>query len=294
MATASGAKKDNGHTMLTLNSKPFITLDPHIDIKRIVDLKDDFHFLFSSQWQKATTGVFHIGGADPNNLPNVFREKDILYFALKKANEERKTNSDLDAKLTHFEQQQDNTGLIRYLKLRYRSYDPYNILQIRYTDRKVYSADAMTFTDEDWAAYRWIDSIDEKIKTTLESLPFKRLGTVTLFMNEHYIPLGYHRDFNYFPDEKGNVPNTFPHRQEMMWIRFELDRPFYLFDIEGDNVTQVEVEGYSAFYNHHNWHGNFVGIPFASLTMKLEGEFTDEFRKTIGVDNLEYYYDETK
>jgi len=26
--------------------------------------------------------------------------------------------------------------------------------------------------------------------------------------------------------------------------------------------------------------------------MKLEGAFTDEFRKKIGVDNLQYYYEE--
>jgi hypothetical protein len=65
-------------------------------------------------------------------------------------------------------------------------------------------------------------------------------------------------------------------------------------DINGNKVEQTEVQGYAAFYNHHNWHGNFTGIPFSSLTMKIEGAFTEKFRKTIGVDNLEYYYDEQK
>jgi hypothetical protein len=78
----------------------------------------------------------------------------------------------------------------------------------------------------------------------------------------------------------------------MLWVRFDLDRPFYLIDINGDEVKQTAVEGYSAFYNHHNWHGNFTGIPFSSLTMKIEGAFTQEFRKKIGVDNLDFYYEE--
>jgi len=278
--------------MLTINGHPFIKLDNHIDIKKILDLKDDFNFLFSSRLEKARTGTFHIGGLDPNNIPNVFRETDILYLTLKRANLERQTDKDLDEKLSHFESTQDNAGLVRYLKLRYRSYDPYNIMQIRSTNLKLYSADALTFTNKEWDSYNWMDGVNPKIVDALESLPFKNLGTVTLFVNEHYIPLGYHRDFNYLPDEKGNMPNTFPHRQEMIWVRFDLDRPFYLIDIKGDEVNQTEIEGYSVFYNHHNWHGNFTGIPFSSLTMKIEGAFTEEFRKQIGVDNLDHYHEE--
>lgn len=278
--------------MLTINKQPFIKLDDHVDIKKVVDLKDDFHFLFSSHLKEARTGTFHMGGVDPENIPDVFREQDILYFALKKANLERQTDQELDKKLRYFENNHDNPGLVRYLKLRYRAYDPYNILQIRYTNLKLYSADALTFTDREWNSYKWMEEVDVKIVNAIESLPFEKLGTVTLFMNEHYIPLGYHRDYNYLPEENGNNPNTFPHRQEMIWMRFDLDRPFYLIDINNNSVKQVELQGYSAFYNHHNWHGNFVGIPFSSLTMKVEGAFTNEFRKTIGIDNLEYYYEE--
>jgi hypothetical protein len=278
--------------MLTINGQQFITLDTHIDIKKILDLKDDLNFLFSSRLEKARTGTFHTGGMDPNNIPNVFRENDSLYLTLKRANVERKTDKDLDNKLSHFEEKQDKAGLVRYLKLRYRAYDPYNVMQIRSTNLELYAADGLTFTDTEWDSYSWMDGVDPKIIEVIESLPFEKLGTITLFVNEHYTPLGYHRDFNFLPAEKGNMPNTFPHRQEMLWVRFDLDRPFYLIDINGDEVKQTAVEGYSAFYNHHNWHGNFTGIPFSSLTMKIEGAFTQEFRKKIGVDNLDFYYEE--
>lgn len=281
--------------MLTINGQPYISLDNYIEIEKIINLKDDFYFLVSSQLKKIRTGTFHIGGFDPDNITNIFREQDMLYLTYKKANIERQTDLDLDKKLSYFEEKQDNSGLIRYLKLRYRAFDPYNIFQIRYTDKKSYSADALKFTDAEWNSYKWEEDIDPKIIKALESLPFKKLGTVTLFMAEHYVPLGYHRDFNYLPDENGNTPNTFPHREEMMWIRFDLDRPFYLISTDKNTITEeVSIEGYSAFYNHHNWHGNFTGIPFSSLTMKLEGAFTDDFRKKIGIDNLKYYVDESK
>jgi hypothetical protein len=68
-----------------------------------------------------------------------------------------------------------------------------------------------------------------------------------------------------------------------------------LFDLDektGEVLQTVPVEGYSAFFNHHNWHGNFVGHPNSSITVKVEGRFTPEFRELIGVNNLEYYYKE--
>jgi hypothetical protein len=280
--------------MLTINGKPFIILDSYIDIIKIISLKDDFHFLYSSQMNKARTGTFHTGGIDTDNIPSIFREKDSLFVALRRANQERLQDEDLDKKLKHFENNQDNSGMVRYLKLRYRAYDPYNIMQIRSTDLNLSSSDALTLTDQEWDSFNWMEGTDHKIVEVLESLPFEKLGTITLFMNEHDIPLGYHRDFNFLPENKGNTRETFPHKQETIWIRFDLDRPFYLMDINGNKVEQTEVQGYAAFYNHHNWHGNFTGIPFSSLTMKIEGAFTEKFRKTIGVDNLEYYYDEQK
>ena len=280
--------------MLTINGKSFIILDSYIDITKVISLKDDFHFLYSSQLNKARTGTFHTGGINTDNIPSIFREKDSLFVALRKANQERLQDEDLDKKLKHFENNQDNSGMVRYLKLRYRAYDPYNIMQIRSTNLNLSSSDALTLTDREWDSFNWMEGTDHKIVEVLESLPFEKLGTITLFMNEHDIPLGYHRDFNFLPGNVENTSETFPHRQETIWIRFDLDRPFYLMDITGNKVEQTEVQGYAAFYNHHNWHGNFTGIPFSSLTMKIEGAFTEKFRKTIGVDNLEYYYDEQK
>ena len=125
-----------------------------------------------------------------------------------------------------------------------------------------------------------------------ESLPFDKLGVVTVFYNEHFVPLGYHRDVNLFPIERKEKNVSYKHRQELIWLRFDLDRPFYLFDIDTENgevIESVPVEGYSAFFNHHNWHGNFNSHSESSITIKFEGKFTDKFRKLIGIDDLEYY-----
>ncbi len=285
--------------MLTLNGKPFITLDNYLPIEKMLSLKHEWEFLLSSNQHNIRTGVWNAGGHSPEdyaNTPAIHREKGLLYYVYRKANEERKTDLELDKHLSHFEKVGDQHGLSRYLKLRYKAFDPYNVLNIRKTTGPFYAADAYTFTDKEWDMYHWVDYIDQfpNLKNFIENdLPLDRIGVVTVFYNEHFVPQCYHRDFNYFPYEMGNKPESFPHRQELIWFRFELDRPFYLFDIDetsGEVKEKVAVEGHSAFFNHHNWHGSFDTYPNSSITVKVEGRFTDEFRKQIGIDNLEYYF----
>lgn len=284
--------------MLKINGKPFLTLDQYLPIDKMLSLKHEWEFLLSSKADSIRTGVWNAGGHSPDtieNCPPVHREKGLLYYVYRKANEDRKSDLDLDKHLKFFEDKKDQAGLGRYLKLRYNAFDPYNVLNVRKTTGPFYAADAYTFTEADWELYRWEDYMADfpNLKNfIIDELPFDKIGIVTIFFNEHFIPQGYHRDYNYFPLEKGNQSDTFPHRQELIWFRFELDRPFYLFDIDETTRTikeQVPVEGYSAFFNHHNWHGSFDNYPYSSITVKVEGKFTDEFRKQIGVDNLEYY-----
>jgi hypothetical protein len=286
--------------MLTINNKPFITLDKYLDIPRMLSLKDEWEFILCKSWNRIRTGVWNAGGHAPEDIygsPEIFRERGLLYYVYERANEDRKTDTALDKHLKYFEDLGDKHGLSRLLKLKYNAFDPYNILNLRTTNSNHYAADSYIFTEEDWATYSWVDYIEEhpNLKAFVESLPMDRLGIVTVFYNEHYIPLGHHRDFNYFPRERNNKPETFPHRQELIWFRFDLDRPFNLIDLDektGEVLQTVPVEGYSAFFNHHNWHGNFVGHPNSSITVKVEGRFTPKFRELIGVNNLEYYYKE--
>jgi hypothetical protein len=285
--------------MLTINKQPYIPLDQHIDVNKMLSFRHDWEFLLTSRWKDIRTGVWNAGGHSPDhyyNAPEIFREKGLLYYIYRRVNEERKTDTQLDQHVSYFEQNKDQHGLSRYLKLRYQAFDPYNVLNVRKTTGPYYAADAYCFTEDDWSKYQWCDYMDDypHIKDFINNeLPMDRIGVVTVFWNEHFIPQGFHRDYNYFPYEKGDKPDTFPHRQELIWFRFDLDRPFYLYDLDTANgkvIKQIPVEGYSAFFNHHQWHGSFDNYPKTSMTVKVEGRFTDEFRKKIGIDNLQYYH----
>lgn len=285
--------------MLTINQQPYISLDNYIDVEKMLSFRHDWEFLLTSRWKDIRTGVWNAGGHSPDhyyNFPEIFREKGLLYYIYRRVNEERKTDKILDKHVKHFEDTKDQHGLSRYLKLRYQAFDPYNVLNIRKTTGPYYAADSYWFTDDDWSKYEWCDYMEDypHIKDFITNgLPMDRIGVVTVFWNEHFIPQGFHRDYNYFPYEKGDKPDTFPHRQELIWFRFDLDRPFHLYDLDISNgkvLKEIPVEGYSAFFNHHQWHGSFDNYPNTSMTVKVEGRFTDEFRKKIGIDNLEYYF----
>lgn len=284
--------------MRTINGKPFITLDNYLNIEKMLSFKHDWEFLLCSRWQDIRTGVWNAGGHSPEDYysaPEIFREKGLLYYIYRQVNEDRKTDLDLDRHIKHFEDTKDQHGLSRYLKLRYRAFDPYNVLNVRKTTGPYYAADSYTFTDEDWKNYYWCDYMKDYphlVEFIEKELPMDRIGVVTVFWNEHFIPQGFHRDYNYFPYEMGNKPDAFPHRQELIWFRFDLSRPFYIFDLDISNgkvVNQYPMDGYSAFFNHHQWHGSFDSYPETSVTVKVEGRFTDEFREQLGLKHLPYY-----
>ena len=284
--------------MKTINGKPFITLDKHINIEKMLSFRHDWEFLLCSRWQDIRTGVWNAGGHSPEdyyNAPEIFREKGLLYYIYRQVKEDRKVDSNLDRHVKHFEDTKDQHGLSRYLKLRYNAFDPYNVLNVRKTTGPYYAADSYTFTDEDWKNYYWCDYMKDYshlVNFIEKELPMDRIGVVTIFWNEHFIPQGFHRDYNYFPYEMGNKPDSFPHRQELIWFRFDLSRPFYIFDLDipnGKVINQYPIDGYSAFFNHHQWHGSFDNYSETSVTVKVEGRFTDEFREKIGLAHLPYY-----
>jgi len=285
--------------MLTIGGKPFITLDQYIDVEKMLSFKHDWEFLLTSRYQDIRTGVWNAGGHTPfdyYNSPEIFREKGLLYYIYRRVNEDRKTDPVLDKHVKYFEDKKDQPGLARYFKLRYQAFDPYNVLNVRKTTGPYYAADSYTFTEDDWNNYYWCDYMEDYshlVDFITNELPMDRIGVVTVFWNEHFIPQGFHRDYNYFPYEKGDKPESFPHRQELIWFRFDADRPFYLFDLDiptGRVLQKIPVEGYSVFFNHHQWHGSFDNYPKTSVTVKVEGRFTDEFRKQLGINQLPYYF----
>ena len=248
--------------MLLLNSKPFITLDSYLDISKFKSLEDDFYFLYSKNihYGKAT---WNSGGIPVDLSWPYIAENHFLYHVYHRAKQEG--NQAILKIIDHFESTNDKDGLARFLQLKFGAFNPYRILHLNSYRKPLH------------------DFVDNPVKDWVHSLPFESIDMVSMFFNDHYCPLKYHQDYNYFPYEEGDhreIPNTL---QDLIWFRFDLKRGFNLYDIDKDGniLNTVPVEGYSATFNHYNWHGNTDAYDKASLTIKVEGKFTAEFKEKI-------------
>jgi len=237
--------------MLLLNQKPFHTLDKYLDIDYFLSLKDEFYFLFAKNKERAVSS-WNAAGIPTDCKWLYLTENPFLYYTLHR-------NED-----PYFGSFDNKEQLATYLQLKYGSFNPYKILHLNdYTPEK---------NIEPW--------VTRKIQDWILSLPFKKVDSVSLFYNEHYCPSKYHRDFNFLPYEKENNTEPPSTLQDLIWFRFDLDREFFLYDISEDGLidNSVKVEGHTATFNHYNWHGNTSAYDKASLTVKVEGKFSEDFK----------------
>ena len=227
------------------------SLDKHINVERFLNLEDEFYFLYAKNKDKVKS-VWNAGGFPTDCKWEYLTNNPLLYYTYHKHHNDPKVK-DLNKE-----------ELATYLQLKYGSFNPYRILHLL-----DYSPD---HNFEPW--------VTDSIKNWVESLPFERFDSVSLFYNDHYCPLKYHRDFNFFPFEDGDAPNEPDTVQDLIWFRFDLDRGFNLYDISEDGtiLETLPIEGYSATFNHYNWHGNTDAYDKASLTVKVEGKFRSDFK----------------
>lgn len=241
--------------MLLLNDKPFITLDNYLDINHFLSLKDDFYFMFCNNLERSKA-TWNAAGIPIDCKWEYLMEQPFLYFAKHAAKDD-----------PNIEKFKTRDGLAKYLQLKYNAFNPYTFMHLSEKNKP------------------YFDFVPESIQSWAKSLPYERHDLISVIFNEHYIPLRYHRDFNFFPIEEGDKPQIPDTLQDVIWLRFELDRDLFLYDFDdaGNILNKARFEGYSVNFNHYNWHGNTEASDKCSMTIKVEGKFTDEFRKKIYV-----------
>lgn len=242
--------------MLLLNNKPFITLDNYLDIERFLKLKDEFYYTFCNNlsYSKAS---WNAGGVEVDSEWDYLMRNPYLYHALHNVKDD-----------PYVIKLEDNKpGLCKYLQLKYNAFNPYTFMHLGEKNKGFHSF------------------VSDNIQQWGYSLPFERLDLVSVLFNEHYVPLKYHRDFNFFPYEEGDNREVPSDLQDVIWLRFDLTRDLFLYDFDpkGNVIEKAKFEGYSINFNHYNWHGNTEVNDTCTMTIKVEGKFTEEFKEKIYV-----------
>ena len=260
------------------HGKPFYCLDEHIDIQTFLSLRDDFCFLYANSNPLTRQDTFGSAGLPAWDIPpasdsawQYLLDPPTPYAAYHRALKENDPKT--IERMKFFKDNHRTQDLCLFLQLKYGAFNPYKKIHLLAEKGKQ-------------SPYSFIPALDELpgIRNWINALPFERLNLCQLIVVDHYYIHKYHRDFDFFPIENGHQPMPQPgEMDDWMWLRFELDRGFNLYDLDDDgNILEtIPIEGYSATMNNMNWHGNTEAYPKHSMTMKLEGKFTEEFKKKI-------------
>ena len=102
----------------------------------------------------------------------------------------------------------------------------------------------------------------------IATLPFKSTGRMLIMYDSVSNPVPAHRD---------HVEGETCH--EFIWLRTNLRKPFYL--LNPTTNEKLYVAGYSAWFDSVNQFHGSDGVEGLSFSIRVDGTFTDEFRKKI-------------
>lgn len=135
---------------------------------------------------------------------------------------------------------------------------------------------------------QWMKNIEHfpALKSFVESLPFKYVGYAMIFKSKQNQPVLIHRDY-------------FPVNHQVNFMNIKLDqrvRPFFLYDLETHTKKYLAEDQDIYFFNEIDLHGMDPEAE-SGLTLRVEGQFTDEFKTEIGLadqDTFNWNYEKPR
>jgi hypothetical protein len=264
--------------MIGINGQSYFDLESYLDMDKFDQLQPEIYTGFARARMYAKEGTWMKPGFTFDDMSYQPHWKPIYqaldeFLALPDNDPVKVAGMPLYNAITDYDSRNIFT---RYLKMSMGAYDPY----IYYFLWEEGSWDDRTaprqLTEE--AAYfpnvvEWIESMTDI---------FEHVGRVIFFHCEHDgIPFE-HRDL----DASNGMNVTFPHRNEFIHIRPDLNKAFYLWDPETKHKTYIKTR--AAWWNDQDWHGGDPVIT-QSYGLRIDGRFTEEFRQKLGIDHLDTY-----
>jgi hypothetical protein len=250
--------------MKGIGGKPYIDCQEHIDLQTLKDMNMEICMGIAASDIKA--GVYGPGVVESERYGNFMMMKSKL--SRDPAADEYGWN-----RMTH---NQQNT----FAKLYFHLYNPSTVVYLREPAKGIDPLVAYrkkAFTD----GWDWTNNVKNfpKLKTWLDSLigtVFQEYGRILFFLHEHDCKLLTHRD--------GIA--SMPHRNEFLWINPTGIKKFFVYDETKDQ--RHDVNSPVAFFNDLDMHGGDTN-ECMTWTLRIDGVFTEEFRKRVNIDHLTTY-----
>jgi hypothetical protein len=261
--------------MLTLANKAFLPLDRYIDVNTFLTFKSKIAYLYASNTEKSISS-WVAGGYNTAEEWEKFSEgKKSLYHMYHE--DIPKLSSEIQEHVSRLEVNSPyNKGnnLATYMGLMFGT-TPITVLHL---------------TTGDHDNMQWLDFVTDEfndIKEWVAKLPFVNVTNVDVFFKPADAAPGIHRDYNLFPYTEGPQPLPEVLNRNLLLIRWTLSDGFCIYDIdENKNVLgEYDTAGcYSMTFDDRNYHGKLHDNLPVWFYVKIEGQFTSEFKKQINLE----------
>jgi len=263
-----------------INNQPYIDMTPYINMDEFDQLQPEIIRGFAEAREYAKEGTWMKPGFSFDAMSYQLHWKPI-YQAMEEFMELPKNDPvylggiDLFKDFKNYKQRNKFT---RYLKMAMGAYDPY----IYYFLWEEGSWDDRTAPRKLTEEAQYFPNVVKWVEDFITLGVFEHIGRVIFFHCEaDGIPFE-HRDL----DAKNGIDVVAPHRNEFIHIRPNTKKAFYLWDPETKDKTYLNTR--AAWWNDVDWHGG-EQIMEQSYSLRIDGKFTEEFRKKLGIDHLERY-----
>lgn len=264
-----------------INNNNYFDLEKFLDMETFDKLQPEIYKGFALARPFAKEGTWMTPGFTSNNMSYNINWKPIYkaieeYLALPDDDPIKLAGWDLwtDVPKGHAER----NLFTRYLKIAMGAYDPYIYYFLweegDWNDRP----GERQMTEES----KYFPGVVEWVLKLKQDGIFEHIGRVIFFHCEHDgIPFE-HRDL----DANNGVDVVVPHRNEFIHIRPDTRNQFYLWDPE--KKMKYGINTRAAWWNDTDWHGG-NRVMAQTYGLRIDGKFTESFRKTLGVDHLDNY-----
>lgn len=258
--------------MFTLAGSPFLPLDQYIDVDTFLSFKSKIAYLYASNQEKRISS-WVAGGYNTSTDWERFSEgKKSLYHLYHEDIPNLSTEiQEHVAKLAVDSPYQKGEKLATYMGMMFGT-TPIDVLHL--TKNK-----------------QWQDFVTDEFdnfKQWVEALPFNDVFSVDIFFKPADYAPSIHRDYNLFPySEEGPQDMPVTLTRNLLLIRWAISDGFCIYDVKDnkDVVAEYDTAGcYSLTFDDRNYHGKLKDNPPVWFYVKIEGQFTPEFKKRIGIE----------
>ncbi len=267
--------------MRGINNKPYIDLDPLLDIQGFQQLHLEICRGMATAREYAKEGTWMKPGftfEDMSYRPNLkpIYQSFEEYQSLPDDNPIKLEGQKIFPQ--DFKDYKQRNLFVRYLKNAMGAHDPYIYYLLweegsNMKDRGEVEREPLPEQQHFPGVVKWVESL--KQQNIIE-----HIGRVIFFVSESSSKPFEHRDLD------ADTPTYTDHNIEFIHIRPNTKRGFYIWDPETNRKHYVN--SHACFFNDQDWHGGEFSME-QEYGLRIDCKFTQEFKKQLGIDHLGHY-----